>query len=202
MVLNVVAYNVCDVVDDDDDTVDDDTKNLISVVCKNDFLTQYADADNYGFDLDPVDFLFVMLTVSPETMGEVCAGDGNYDALANFGPAKKRSVGFERTDCDTYDQPSDTEEPICFDENPGVNVGFLVNGQDQAGGVSAYNDKVFISQVLEFQEQYGHEYIDPVVVYATDGLSVNYYWPKNIPLPILGKSLHVGNVVYVDHYTC
>merc|ERR1719157_313550 len=100
-------------------------------------------------------------------MKKVCTAnkdvqDKLFSLLTNFDSAKKkRSVGFHGTDCDTYDQPSNEDEPICFDEVPGVDVGFLVNGQDQAGGVSAYNDKVFISQVLEFQEQYGHEYIDP-----------------------------------------
>ena len=152
----------------------------------------------------PVEFLLELLTIDPETMGKVCKADKDQlnILIADFdsdSAKKKRSVGLDTPDCNTYDQPSDEDAPICFDFNPGVDVGFLVNGQDQAGGVSAYNDKVFISQVLEFQEQYGHEYIDPVVTYATDGLSVNYYWPKNIPLPILGKSFHVGYVVRVDH---
>ena len=146
----------------------------------------------------PVELLLHLLTIDPETMGKVCTADKDSVAtlLADIedlsDSAKKRSVGIDGPDCDTYDQPSDENDPICFDENPGVIVTFLVNGQDQAGGVSAYNDDVFIRQVLEFQEEYGHEYIQPVVIYAKDGLSVNYYWPKNIPLPILGKSLSVG----------
>ena len=168
-------------------------------------LNSDKDVEIYNIALNvktPIDFLLQLLTNYPAAMKKTCATDKDSLAsiLADIDSAKKkRSVGLNKPDCNTYDQPSDTNAPICFDGVPDVKVDFLVNGQDQAGGVSAYNDDVFISQVLEFQKQYGHEYIKPVQIYAAEGLSVNYYWPKNIPLPILGKSFHVGYVVRVDH---
>jgi len=156
-------------------------------------LNSDKDVEIYNIALNvktPIDFLLQLLTNYPAAMKKTCATDKDSLAsiLADIDSAKKkRSVGLNKPDCNTYDQPSDTNAPICFDGVPDVKVDFLVNGQDQAGGVSAYNDDVFISQVLEFQKQYGHEYIDPVQIYAAEGLSVNYYWPKNIPLPILGN---------------
>ena len=190
----------------DDDSIEVDNDTVASFL----ELTFYYDPTVYNIALtagSPVEFLLQLLTIDPETMGKVCTADKELQdqleiLIADFDSdsAKKRSVGLDRTNCNTYDQPSNVDEPVCFDAVPGVQVDFLVNGQDQAGGVSAYNDDVFISQVLEFQEEYGHEYFLPVFSYVTVGLSVNYYWPRNIPLPILGKFLCVGYVVVVDHY--
>ena len=48
-------------------------------------------------------------------------------------------------------------------------------------GRASYNDKVFIKQVLDFQENSKN------AVYYILRLLSNYYWPKNIPLPIRGS---------------
>jgi hypothetical protein len=67
----------------------------------------------------------------------------------------------------------------------------MVNGQDYAGGVSAYDDDVFINHVLGFQDEFGWEYAYPFEQYALN-LAANYYWPKNAPLSILNNPLVNG----------
>ena len=62
----------------------------------------------------------------------------------------------------------------------------MVNRQASAGGVSAYDDDVFINQVLGFQDEYGWEYDFPFSQYVSY-LAANYYWPKNLPPPIRGN---------------
>lgn len=151
----------------------------------------------------PLDFLLLLLSDDPETMGKVCAAD-DVDAvlalLEGFSSPQKRGVGLENksmscniydehydndycTDyCSTYDQPSSAYGPVCFDfdpfgggrdpSNPAFN---LVTAQDVTGGVSAYNDKVFIKQVLGFQDEYGSENNWPMHEMISH-LLANYYW--------------------------
>jgi hypothetical protein len=111
--------------------------------------------------------------------------------LLKLSPPQKRGIGLG-IDCDNYDQPSDGS--TCYDYDPSHGfIEALVNGQDYAGGVSAYDDDIFINRVLSFQDEYGWEYNVPFVVYAVD-LASNYYWPENVPLPICGNPLVKGIV--------
>jgi hypothetical protein len=146
----------------------------------------------------PIDFLLYLLTYDPITMGKICSTDNeDLDTLVElikiFAPPQKRGIGLG-IDCDKYDQPSDDDEGICFDYEPwyGDTIS-AVTGQDYAGGVSAYDDDVYINHVLGFQDEYGWEYNFPLIQYGY-GLANNYYWPKNVPLPILGNPLVNGIV--------
>jgi len=161
-----------------------------------------------------LDFLLLLLSDDPETMGKVCAAD-DVDAilelLEGFSSPQKRGVGLEKksmscnayeeredddicTDyCKTYDQPSAAWSPVCFDfdpsgggRDPSNPVFNLVTAQDVTGGVSAYNNKVFIKQVLAFQDEYGSEYNVPMHEMISH-LLASYYWPKSVPLPVLGN---------------
>ena len=148
------------------------------------------------YDERPIDFLLQLLTdKDPKKMKNVCA-DPRWEQFITL-LAKLKSVNQKRSletteqldwNSPEYDQPSAEDN---YNRDQQASVGLLVNGQDEAGGVSAYNDDKFITQVLAFQKDYGHEFMEPVETYARHGLSVNYYWPRNHPLPILGKSFHV-----------
>ena len=56
-------------------------------------------------------------------------------------------------------------------------------------GQTSYNDDMFIRKVLEFQDRQGRN-----VLIFIGMLMSNYYWPKNIPLPIRGSPLISGIV--------
>ena len=56
-------------------------------------------------------------------------------------------------------------------------------------GQLAYNDRVFIRKVIEFQDSQEFETDTFVAI-----LLANYNWPKNIPLPIRGSALTTGIV--------
>ena len=88
--------------------------------------------------------------------------------IKNFAPPQKRGIGL-CIDCDNYDQPSDEYEGICFDYEPGYGATIsAVRGKDYAGGVSAYDDDVYINHVLAFQEEYnGWETTNPFTQYAS-----------------------------------
>lgn len=82
-----------------------------------------------------------------------------------FAPPQKRGIGLG-IDCGN-DQPSDQNEGICFDYEPGYGDPLsAVRGQDYAGGVSAYDDDVYINHVLAFQDEYGWETNGPFTQYA------------------------------------
>jgi hypothetical protein len=140
----------------------------------------------------PVDFLLLLITEDPSTMGKICSTDDAdldtlLELLKDIAPPENRGIGLD-TDCDNYDQPSN--EGICYDPSHGDVTG-IVRGQDYAGGVSAYDDDLFIKHVLSFQDEYGWEYDAPFVQYVLN-LAANYNWPKNVPLPILGNPLVTG----------
>ena len=151
----------------------------------------------------PLDFLLLLLSDDPETMGKVCAADDDAAILAlleGFSSPQKRGVGLDNksiscnaygegedddfcTDyCSTYDRPSATYGPVCFDfdpfgggRDPSNPVFNLVTAQDVTGGVNAYNNKVFIKQVLAFQDEYGSEYNHPMHEMISH-LLASYYW--------------------------
>jgi hypothetical protein len=145
----------------------------------------------------PIDFLlFVIREDQSTTMGKMCSTDDDDWLTVNkfikkFVPPQKGGVGLGSIDCDNYDQPSVTDtndqnyDGKCFDVSNGDTT-LLVRGQDYSGGVSAYNDDVFINHILAFQDEYGTEYIIPIQTYVRE-LSNNYYWPRNVPLPIRGS---------------
>ena len=56
-------------------------------------------------------------------------------------------------------------------------------------GQTSYNDDMFIREVLEFQAQQVSSVLTFIGILMT-----NYYWPKNIPLPIRGSPLISGIV--------
>lgn len=150
-----------------------------------------------------LDFLLLLLSDDPETMGKVCAADdedATLGLLEGFSSPQKRGVGLEKksmscnaygegedddfcTDyCSTYDRPSATYGPVCFDfdpfgggRDPSNPVFNLVTAQDVTGGVNAYNNKVFIKQVLAFQDEYGSEYNHPMHEMISH-LLASYYW--------------------------
>ena len=67
----------------------------------------------------------------------------------------------------TSDQPSDQNEGICLDYEPGYGDPLsAVRGQDYAGGVSAYDDDVYINHVLAIQDEYEWKTNDPSTQYA------------------------------------
>jgi hypothetical protein len=151
----------------------------------------------------PIDFLLFVITEDQSTtMGKMCStDDADWDTvnkfIKNFVPPQKGGIGLGSPDCDNYDEPSDENEGICFDYDPTKgDATSMVRGQDFPGGISAYNDGVFINLGLAFQDQYGTEYISPMQSYVGI-LSNNYYWPKNVPLPILGSPLTEGIVAGV-----
>jgi hypothetical protein len=169
-----------------------------------DILKSYLQITELYFD--GIDSLLLLLTEDPVTMGKVCSiNDTDWDILRefieNFDPPQKGGVGLGSIDCDNYDQPSNAlgrdsdDYAKCFDPTKGE-VTSMVRGQDFSGGISAYNDDVFINLGLAFQDQYGMEYTIPMKNYV-EILSNNYYWPKNVPLPILGSPLIEGIVAGV-----
>jgi hypothetical protein len=91
-------------------------------------------------------------------MGKICSTDDadwdrdTLDELKNIDLPQKRGIGLD-IDCDNYDQPSDGG--ICYDRGDSVYGDYyisIVNGQDYAGGVSAYDDDIFINHVLSLQD--------------------------------------------------
>jgi hypothetical protein len=184
--LSYIIQNWDSATDDDLDELPESISDIPDIVIE---LSSLAET--------PVDFLLLLLTVDPSTMGKICSTDNEdldtlVESIKNFAPPQKRGIGLG-IDCDNYDQPSD-EYGICFDYEPryGDTIS-AVTGQDYAGGVSAYDDDVYINHVLAFQDEYGWEDNFPLIQYAL-GLSNNYYWPKNVPLPILGNPLVNGIV--------
>jgi hypothetical protein len=187
----------------------DEFPTSISDILKSYFKIYKSFSDRDAFILNEfgaIDFLLLLLTKDPVTMGKLCStDDADWATLSEFiekyDPPQKGAVGLGSIDCDNYDQPSVTDkndqnyDGKCFDVSNG-DVTSKVRGQDKSGGVSAYNDDVFINLVLAFQDEYGTEYIRPRLLYLSQ-LAINYYWPKNVPLPILGSPLIEGIVAGV-----
>jgi len=103
----------------------------------------------------------------------------------------------ESSNCDDDDGPtSDTSQGgNCFAVSAdnykaySLPIVFMVNGMDYAGGQSAYNDKFFIQQVMDFQAS------QTDMTYLFIGMLLsNFNWPKNIPLPIRGHPSITGIV--------
>ncbi|MGK3747097.1 MAG: hypothetical protein ACI90V_013960 [Bacillariaceae sp.] len=147
--------------------------------------------------IKPIDFLLLLITEDPITMGKICSTDDaewdwdTLNELLKISQPNKRGIGLG-IDCDSYDQPSNEHDGICFDYKlSDGDMAAMVRGQDYAGGVSAYDDNVYINHILTFQDEYGWEYNDPLAEYAID-LAYSYYLPKNVPLPILGNPLVDG----------
>jgi len=153
--------------------------------------------DNLGIDFDITE-LYDEITSDANTKGflkAVCIAASENDVesvkeLFESLDAEKRGIALD-FDCDTYGGP--TPEPREMEGFPcyavptdqyaaySVSITGLIDGQDYAGGRASYNDEIFIKQVLDFQENSKN-----VGTYI-GMLLMNYYWPKNIPLPIRGS---------------
>lgn len=152
-----------------------------------------------------VETILYLVTDFPDLIGEICiaASEGDEEKVIELYyqlfPQKRNRPLKYNVDCDTFDGYSNADEPLCFAVpfeqylQYGGNSLQLVNGQDYAGSVSAYDDATFIRNVLRFKAEYGEGYLSPLFNYYSY-LAANYYWPRNVPLPIRGNPLQTGIV--------
>lgn len=143
--------------------------------------------------------IFEVLAVVPRQAGELCSAvsSQDYDEVLNIvnqtfndindGLVQPRNMD---VDCSSYSAPSDGKGPCLPPNYAGISrllTTALVNGMDLAGGIESYNDDMFVEEVMAFDKKYNSAGTHMPGVSFAGILSANYYWPKNIPIPVLGN---------------
>jgi len=62
------------------------------------------------------------------------------------------------------------------------------------GGVQAYNEEILVEDVMAFDLKFNSAGDHTPGILYLGFLASNYYWPKNIPLPIRGSPVTTGIV--------
>lgn len=156
-----------------------------------------ADLERVSVQLkNGIESLLAAIALDPTKMEQVCDAAANTDreAILNIllsGGAQRRGLQESGLCDESYDQPSNDEEPVCFSP---IDVSGLINGQDFAGSAEQYDDKTFIQKVLRFQDDYFIPEYNSVAYGYMIELASNYYWPKDVPLPIRGNPQVTGIV--------
>jgi hypothetical protein len=154
------------------------------------------------------ELVLFLIQMDPQQGAKLCdaAADGNEDDVETIFYTMFEDLGIDiesRTavlDCSTYSLPTMEVSGPCFavsKEQYGNFSGSLfetITGMDFRGAVEAYNEDAFVESVMEVDERYNSaDTHEPAQQFALV-LSGNYYWPRNVPLPVRGNPNQNGIV--------